>query len=98
MGELGRVLRPGGHLLITTHGESCIEGLAEADQQRFPAGKLVAKDEGGGSGTSLCTTCHMERYVRETLAKGFPVADFVPQGLARHQDVYLLRKVQVTST
>jgi 2-polyprenyl-3-methyl-5-hydroxy-6-metoxy-1,4-benzoquinol methylase len=92
MGELSRILRPDGYLLITTHGESLIGRLSEADQRSFRMGRLVVKHR-EASGTNLCAAYHPQEYVRETLANGFCVSDFVPQGLQRYQDIYLLKKI-----
>lgn len=92
MGELRRILRPDGYLLITTHGESLIGRLPEADQGSFRMGRLVVRN-GEASGTNLCAAYHPQKYVRETLSKGFCITDFVPQGLQRYQDIYLLRKI-----
>ena len=92
IGELRRILRLGGYLLITTHGESLIGRLSEVDQGSFQMGRLVVRNK-EASGTNLCATYHPQKYVRETLSNGFYVADFVPQGLQRYQDIYLLRKI-----
>jgi SAM-dependent methyltransferase len=93
MHELSRILRPGGYLLITTHGESLIGGLSDVDQGSFRMGRLVVKHR-EASGTNLCGAYHPQEYVRETLADGFCVSDFVPQGLQRYQDIYLLKKIK----
>jgi SAM-dependent methyltransferase len=57
MGELSRVLRPGGYLLITTHGESLIGGLSEDDRRSFRMGRLVVRNR-EASGTNLCAAYH----------------------------------------
>ncbi len=91
--ELSRVLVAGGHLFITTHGEAYLEALRPEEQERFRAGRLVTKNE-GEAGTNTCGTYHPVVYVREVLASGLEVVDFVPEGAKGNprQDVFLLRK------
>jgi SAM-dependent methyltransferase len=94
MAELARVLKPGGVLFFTTHGEHYVPGLPAADQARFRRGELVVH----GSrrlGSNACAAFHPESYVRGTLARGFDVLEFVPEGAKGNpcQDAYLLRKL-----
>jgi SAM-dependent methyltransferase len=90
--ELRRVLRPGGLLVLSTHGERYLERLSPAERARFEAGNLVVR-WGGVAGTNLCTTFHPRSYL-ERLAEGFKLLDHVPEGAAGnpHQDLSVLRK------
>lgn len=94
--ELWRVISPGGYLLITTHGESYLSVMLPEEQERFRAGHLVTRSE-THAGTNACATFHPPAYVRRTLADGFDVVDFVPEGAKGnpHQDVFLLRKARM---
>ncbi len=91
--ELSRVLRPGGHLLLTTQGEHDLPRLTADEQARFRRGELVVRVT-RRKGCNDCATFHPPGYVREKLAKGFTVVDFLPQGVGglSRQDVYLLKK------
>jgi SAM-dependent methyltransferase len=92
--ELHRVVRPGGHLLLTTHGERYLERLEPDEQAQFDAGELVVR-WGEVPGTNLCTTFHPRSWVREELLPhGFEEVTFVPEGARGnpHQDLYLLRR------
>jgi len=94
MDELRRVVRRGGLVLVTTHGERYLERLAADEQRRFRAGELVVR-WGEVPGTNLCTTFHPPSWVREQLLPhGFEEVSFVPEGAAGnpHQDVFLLRR------
>jgi SAM-dependent methyltransferase len=91
--ELSRVLKPGGSLFITTHGERYLDRLSRRDRKQFRSGRLVvlgSKREGSND----CAAFHPESYVRQSLAQGLDVVDFVPEGALGnpYQDAYLLRK------
>jgi len=93
MAEVRRVLRPGGHAIFTTHGGRYVPDLTPAEQERFAAGLLVVRRD-DRPGSNVCGAYHPETYVREQLARGFTVVDFVPEGATGnpHQDLWLLRK------
>ena len=93
MGELSRVLKPGGSLLITTHGDRYLPILTPAEQVQFRDGRAVVH-KATREGSNDCAAFHPERYVRQTLADGFDVVDMSPEGALGNpwQDVYLLRK------
>src|SRR5262249_23774099 len=77
--ELRRVLRPGGRLLMSTHGQSYVAQLDANERARFNAGELVVR-WGEVVGSNLCGAYHPERYLRETFAQGFEFVEFEPQG------------------
>ena len=84
---------PGGHLLISTHGSAYVDRLAEPERVMFQSGQTVVR-RGAIAGSNWCTTFHPEQAVRERLARGFEVVDFVPRGARGNpvQDLTLLRK------
>jgi SAM-dependent methyltransferase len=91
--ELARIIRPGGYLFVTLHGEHYLRQLSLDEQGQFRAGRLVVH-RADREGSNDCAAFHPERYVRSKLARGFEVVDFVPEGALGNprQDVYLLRK------
>jgi SAM-dependent methyltransferase len=95
MNELWRILRPGGHLLITTQGEEYIPKLSGAERDRYHASQIVVRYE-QAAGTNLCSVYHPEPYVRQRLAGKFSVVSSHPRSAAGNgnQDTYLLRKPQ----
>jgi len=91
--EMTRVLKPGGLLLITTHGDYYASRLPEAEKSRYNAGQAVV-NRPGREGTNDCATFHPPRYVAERLARGLEVVDHIPEGALGNprQDLWLLRK------
>jgi SAM-dependent methyltransferase len=91
--ELERVLRPGGFLLLTTHGEPYRARLTPAERERFDAGEVVVRwSEAAGS--NLCAAFHPRTYVEERLATRLRPAEYVAEGAkgTPHQDLHVLRK------
>jgi SAM-dependent methyltransferase len=90
--ELARVLRPGGLLYLTVHGPSRRDSLGVEDGARFDRGEFVAR-RSRYEGENLCHVYHPEAYVRETMARGWEIVDYVVGGQRdAKQDVWLLRK------
>jgi SAM-dependent methyltransferase len=91
--ELRRVLKPGGLLLVTTHGAFYAPRLSADERARFDTGACVVQ---GAEflGENLCIAYHPEASVRALFADGFDVVDFVPEGAKGNpsQDLWLLRK------
>jgi SAM-dependent methyltransferase len=91
--EMLRVLRPGGVLLLTTHGRSYVPRLDEGERARFERGELVVR-WGDVPGTNLCSAYHPEPYLRDTFAAGFELVELEPEGALGNptQDLVLLRR------
>jgi SAM-dependent methyltransferase len=91
--ELRRVLRPGGLLLVTTHGRSYVPRLGAEERERFERGELVVR-WGDVAGTNLCSAYHPEAYLRDTFAQGFAFLELEAEGARGNptQDLVLLRK------
>lgn len=90
--ELKRVLMPGGLLYLTVHGESYKSRLSPEGLEKYKRGELVVAGK-AYSGDNSCAVFHPAEYVRNNLAKGFDIVDFVPgDANDAYQDVYLLKK------
>jgi SAM-dependent methyltransferase len=95
LAELRRITRPGGLIIITTHGDRYREKLNEADRARFDRGETVVWS-GDDAGKNRCATFHPPSYVRERLAPaaGLEVLEWIAEGALGnpHQDAWLLRR------
>lgn len=85
MKELSRVLSPAGYLVIST----LPLGFLPEGQR---TGQMVVHKV-SEAGKNACLAYHAPAYVREKLAKGFEVVEFIPAGVG--QDFYLFRKLPV---
>jgi SAM-dependent methyltransferase len=94
MRELRRVIRPGGLIFFTTHGEAMLVQAPEQEiHEAFARGEPAVRYP-RESGSNLCSTFHPPRYVHEVLAGALePVAERLGgmPGLDR-QDAYLFRR------
>jgi SAM-dependent methyltransferase len=93
MQELTRVLRPGGLLLLTTHGDPYLKRLTASERAVFSSGEVVVRCD-QLAGTNLCTAFHPRTYVQQSLGRELELIDFVAEGAKGnpYQDLFLLRK------
>jgi SAM-dependent methyltransferase len=99
--EVHRVLRPGGLLLFTTHGEIFTNQLSTAQREAFARGQVVVRNP-EVNGAQPCASYHPPAHVRGELLPraGFELIDTMPGGWARErvwtamvlQDKYLALK------
>lgn len=95
LAELRRITRPGGWIVITTHGDRYLDRLADEDRSRFERGETVVWS-GESEGKNRCAAFHPPAYVRDKLvpAAGLSVMEFVPEGALGNpqQDAWLLQR------
>jgi 2-polyprenyl-3-methyl-5-hydroxy-6-metoxy-1,4-benzoquinol methylase len=91
--ELGRVLRPGGHLLVTVHGDAYIPRLRREERRLYDRGECVVR-WAEVAGSNLCTTFHPPAFVRNQLALGWELVEHLPRGALGNpeQDLIVLRR------
>ena len=88
--ELRRVLRPGGYLLLTLHGDTYVERLSDSERRLFADGECVVRWP-DAVGSNLCTTFHPPAFVRDRLADGWALVEHLPDRTLG-QDLVLLRR------
>jgi SAM-dependent methyltransferase len=95
MAEMRRVLRPGGLLFFTTHGDRYAEALTKPGGpglDDYRAGRLVVTDE-EVEGLNLCAAFHPYRWVVDEMLTGFELLEHSPEGAWGGHDLYFARRL-----
>lgn len=97
MKELARILRPGGYLILSTHGRAYAEHIPASQVKKFESGETVVIHD-QRQGTNDCAAFHLESAVKNQLARGWVVLDFIEEGAKGNprQDLSLLQKPLTT--
>ncbi|MCA9321527.1 MAG: class I SAM-dependent methyltransferase, partial [Planctomycetes bacterium] len=93
LGELHRILVPGGHFLMTILGTAYLHALSSEERNRFAAGEPVVQGL-QNLGENGCAAYYPKSYVLSVTAPHFKLVDHIPGGAVGngHQDLYLLQK------
>lgn len=96
--ELRRVSRPGGYILLTTHGEHFYPVLDARALRGLKERGFYYTDFGSNYGQSIAlpdfyqTAFHTHPYIRRQWGRFFDVVDIRTRGLDGRQDVVLLQR------
>jgi SAM-dependent methyltransferase len=99
LAELSRVLRPGGLLVVSTHGEAYADRLSHEERERFLSGEAVIH-RSRVAGTNLCTAFHPANYVRARFTRDFELLEHTPAAVGarvRDHDLAVLRKPETAT-
>ena len=98
LAELRRIAKPGGFLVLTTHGEEHY-GKLDADVREIMRTRgFFYGDFGWNYGRSVSlpdfyqTAYHSHDYIRREWSRFFEIVEIRALGLERHQDTVLLRR------
>ncbi|HYX19496.1 MAG TPA: class I SAM-dependent methyltransferase [Thermoanaerobaculia bacterium] len=98
LAELRRIAKPGGFLVLTTHGEEHYGKLDTDVREIMRARGFFYGDFGWNYGRSVSlpdfyqTAYHSHDYIRREWSRFFEIVEIRALGLERHQDTVLLRR------
>ena len=92
--ELARVLKPSGHIVVSTHGEAYLDRLSPSERRQFAVGDLVVKNNTKAPGSNTCSAYHPPPYVRNVLGAALATVSYVPRGATGNpqQDLWVFKK------
>jgi SAM-dependent methyltransferase len=91
--ELKRILKPGGILIVTTHGEAYRDKLLNQELAHYDSHHLVVR-KGVKEGKRCYTAFHPPRFIRETLFKSWKMLEHFPSPISKNlvQDVWVFQR------
>jgi 2-polyprenyl-3-methyl-5-hydroxy-6-metoxy-1,4-benzoquinol methylase len=92
--ELQRIVKPGGALILTIHGESYHANLSESAQAALKIKGFFYNENAGnteGLPDFYQNAYHTQAYIRQTWEHYFEVIDVIPMAIEAHQDAVLLK-------
>jgi len=98
--ELRRITKPGGYLVLTTHGETHYGKFPEEPLAIMKEKGFYYSDFGFNYGKSINlpdfyqTSFHSHDYIRREWGKHFEILHIEPLALQQHQDTVLLRNTR----
>ena len=92
LGEMGRLLSPGGILLFSTHGDAYRDSLSPNEAQMYGDDRMVVRF-GEEAGDNICGAYHPPGYIRTTLSAGFDVLEHIAEGALGNpnQDLWVVQ-------
>lgn len=91
--EMARILRTGGYLILSTHGDRYLDQLDAKEKASFAEGELVVRVS-EIQGSNSYGAYHPEQYIRKIFGSDFEIMDRIKEGAKGnpYQDLYLMRK------
>ncbi|MFT5208960.1 MAG: ubiquinone/menaquinone biosynthesis C-methylase UbiE [Flavobacterium sp.] len=92
--ELQRITKPGGLLLLTTHGETALPEVSIKDEEQFKnAGFFYLKGEGtDGLPDFYQNSYHRHAYIMEKWSQYFEIIKIIDRGVVGFQDMVICRR------
>lgn len=98
LGEIKRLLKPGGFLLATTHGEYATASCSTSELDLLHRRGIVFRRTGkrriklDGLPGFYQTAFHTRDYILAHWAQTLEVVSYLPGGIQHHQDIVVLRR------
>ena len=91
--ELERVLKPGGILILTTHGDNFIGMLSDKERKLYEANELVIR-ELAAEGKRDFTAFHPPQYIKDKFFSHFNILHHMnaPKDIKVKQDIWVVQK------
>jgi SAM-dependent methyltransferase len=91
--ELFRIIRQGGILIFTTHGDTCARRLLPADKEKYDSGSLVIKSH-TEEGKKHFVAYHPPQFIKNKLLQKYAVTKHIsePAEYDMEQEVWVVKK------
>jgi len=96
--EIARMLKPGGLLLATTHGEFSTTSCSARELEQLQTRGFVFRAQSrrriklDGLPEFYQTSFHTRGYIQEHWSKILDIVSYLPGGIQQHQDLVILRR------
>ena len=94
LAELGRIVKPGGYLILTVHGPQHFQLIPRIRRSEIKRIGFVYVDAGGTEGLPQFyqTAFHAPEYIHAVWSQYFEISGIHPLAISNHQDAILCRK------
>lgn len=94
LGELRRVTRRGGHLLLTSHGEDLLKPASDETGRMFRERGFAYSVGPGTEGLPdfYQTSFHTDAYLQRQWGRFFEIRAIIKKGIVNHQDIVVCRR------
>ena len=91
--ELQRVVKPGGYLLLTIHGEDLFKTSSKETNQQFREKGFYYSISTGTEGlpSFYQTTFHTKDYIYKHWGRFFEIKEIIKKGVGNHQDLVICK-------
>ena len=87
-------MKPGGFIIISTHGNFYKGVLGDEERYDFEQGKIIVR-QSNEEGKNECMSYHPQQSLSTILPENMKVVAFIPEGAkgSPYQDIFLIMKL-----